>query len=482
MTLATRDVASYTYTPFSAAGGSPQPTEGARQDARRNDIEGLRGIAVLLVVAYHVGVSQVSGGFAGVDVFFVLSGYLITGILVDQVTLRGRVDYVQFYARRMRRLLPAATMTLLVVLTAGAILLGPMERIEPALSAVATSLYSSNVFFLTRAVDYFAASAETNPLLHTWSLAVEEQFYLVWPLLLYGLWRIGRVEAVRVGAIAGVLASTALMAWIAIRDGIPFVTDSGRVYFGTDTHAMTLLVGAVLATYWTQDGAIAALTTRGRRLVSGLGLASLAALVAALRFADPLSWGLYRSGFLIVAVITAGVVAAAAVNGTAFARALSMQPLRWLGQRSYGIYLWHWPIFMVLRPGIDLDARGWPVEVARFGLTFLAAQLSYRYVEMPVRRGAVGRLWAGWRESARLGRPTRAPRVAAATAVGVVVALGVGLSLVRAPTLPVELQGLTPVGTGALTASKDVTASARMPRSPAPRPRTSAPTPTPEPS
>ncbi|MFL6171136.1 MAG: hypothetical protein ACJ711_15790, partial [Ornithinibacter sp.] len=114
--------------------------------------------------------------------------------------------------------------------------------------------------------------------------------------------------------------------------------------------------------------------------------------------------------------------------------------------------------------------------------TFLAAELSYRYVEMPVRRGAVGRLWAGWRESARLGRPTRAPRVAAATAVGVVVALGVGLSLVREPTLPVELQGLAPVGTGALTASKDVTASARMPRSPAPRPRTSAPTPTPQPS
>jgi hypothetical protein len=193
-----------------------------------------------------------------------------------------------------------------------------------------------------------------------------------------------------------------------------------------------------------------------------------------------MSWGLYRSGFLIVAVITAGVVAAAAVNGTAFSRALSIQPLRWIGQRSYGIYLWHWPIFMVLRPGIDLEARGWPVEVARVGLTFVVAELSYRFVEMPVRRGAVGRVWAGRRESVHLGRPTRAPLLAAAT-IGMVLTLGVGLSLVREPTLPVELQGLTAVGTGALTASDTpAAASARMPRTPAPKAPHPPPAPRPQ--
>src|SRR3954471_18636142 len=152
MTLAVPDVASHAGAPSPTAGSS-HPSNGARQDRRRDDIEGLRGIVVLLVVAYHVGISQLSGGFAGVDVFFVLSGYLITGILLGQLMGRGRVDYVQFYARRMRRLLPAATLTLLVVLVAAAILLGPMERIEPALAAIATSLYSSNVFFLDRAVD-----------------------------------------------------------------------------------------------------------------------------------------------------------------------------------------------------------------------------------------------------------------------------------------------------------------------------------------
>ena len=199
----------------------------------------------------------------------------------------------------------------------------------------------------------------------------------------------------------GVLASTTLMAWIAVRDGIPSFTDSGRVYFGTDTHAMTLLVGAVLATYWSQRGAIAALTPQARRTVSGIGLASLVGLVAAFRFVDPMSWALYRGGFLWVGVLTAGVVAAAAVNGTGFARALSVQPLRWVGQRSYGIYLWHWPIFMVLRPGADLEARGWPVEVARFGLT-----LAGRVALVPVRRdaGASGSGRPG------LGRPERAER------------------------------------------------------------------------
>ncbi len=152
-----------------------------------------------------------------------------------------------------------------------------------------------------------------------------------------------------------------------------------------------------------------------------------------------------------------------------------MPPLRWVGQRSYGIYLWHWPIFMVLHPGTDLAARGWPVEAARFGLTVLAAQLSYRYVELPVRRGAVGRLWAGWRQAVRAGRPTRVPRVAAA-AVGLVVALGVGLRAVHEPTLPAELEGLTPVGTGVLTASDAASASARMPGRTTPTPPTTAPT------
>ena len=441
-------------------------------------LDGIRAVAVLAVLVFHANPTWLPGGFLGVDVFFTLSGFLITSLLLSELEARGSIRFGRFYQHRAKRLLPA----LILVLAATSLLALTVAQDAAARvreDVVACALYITNWWYVAHGTPYFESTGRPPLLQHLWSLAVEEQFYLVWPLLLYGLWRLGRVEAVRVGAVAGVLGSTVLMAWIAIRDGVPFVTDSGRVYFGTDTHAMTLLVGAVLATYWTQEGAISVLTTRGRRLVSRLGLAALVALVAAFRFADPLSWGLYRSGFLIVALITAAVVAAAATNSTAFSRALSVQPLRWIGQRSYGIYLWHWPIFMVLRPGVDLETRGWPVELARFGLTLLAAELSYRFVEMPVRRGAVGRMWAGWRESVRLGRPTRAP-LAAGAAVGLVVALGVGLSLVREPTLPVELQGLTPVGTGALTASDTARASARVPVRAAPSPRTPAPTPRPQ--
>ncbi len=444
---------------------------------RMPGLDGVRAVAVAAVLIFHADPTRLPGGFLGVDVFFTLSGFLITSLLLTELEARGTLRLGRFYQHRAKRLLPA----LLLVLTATALLALTVAQDAAARvreDVVASALYVTNWWYIAHGTPYFESTGRPPLLQHLWSLAVEEQFYLVWPLLLYGLWRLGRVEAVRAGAAVAVLGSTVLMAWIAIRDGIPFATDSGRVYFGTDTHAMTLLVGAVLATCWTQGSAMAALTTRGRRVVSGLGLASLLALVAAFRFADPMSWGLYRSGFLIVAVITAGVVAAAAVNGAAFSRALSVQPLRWLGQRSYGIYLWHWPIFMVLRPGIDLDAGGWPVEVARFALTFLAAEVSYRLVEMPVRQGAVGRIWAGWRASVRLGRPTRAPLVAAAT-VGLVVALGVGLGLVREPRLPVELQGLAPVGTGALTASGAAAASARMPVRAAPRPAHPAPTPGP---
>ncbi|HET7822551.1 MAG TPA: acyltransferase family protein [Ornithinibacter sp.] len=446
---------------------APTPVRSGRLQ-RMPGLEGVRAIAVTAVLIFHANPNWLPGGFLGVDVFFTLSGFLITSLLLSELDARGRLRLGRFYLHRARRLLPALVLVLVATsLLAMTVAQDAAARVrEDAISAV---LYVTNWGYVLHGTPYFEATGRPPLLQHLWSLAVEEQFYLVWPLLLYGLWRLGGALAVRIGAAAGVLASTTLMAWIAIRDGIPFVTDSGRVYFGTDTHAMSLLVGAVLATYWSQRGAIAALTPQARRTVSGIGLASLVGLVAAFRFADPMSWALYRGGFLWVGVLTAGVVAAAAVNGTGFARALSVQPLRWVGQRSYGIYLWHWPIFMVLRPGADLESRGWPVEVARFGLTLLAASLSYRYVEMPVRRGAVGRLWADLNEPSGLGPLTRRHLAVIAT-VCTVIALGVGLSVVREPTLPDELRALAPVGTGPLTKARAAEQpTATEPATPAPR-------------
>jgi len=425
---------------------------------RMPGLDGVRAVAVAAVLVFHANPTWLPGGFLGVDVFFTLSGFLITSLLLAELEARGGLRLGRFYQHRAKRLLPA----MFLVLIASSVLAMTVAQDAAARlreDIVASAFYVTNWWYVVHGTSYFDATGRPPLLQHLWSLAVEEQFYLIWPLLLYGLWRLGRVRAVRVGASVGVAASTVWMGWIAVRDGIPVLADSGRVYFGTDTHAMTLLVGAVLATYWTQEHAISVLTARGRRLTSLIGLACLAGLLAIFRLVDPMSWGLYRSGFLWVALITAGFVAAAAVTGTVFSRALSIPPLRWVGQRSYGIYLWHWPIFLVLRPGIDLDATGWRVQVARVGLTLLAAELSYRFVEMPIRRGAIGRLWADWARRSSLAGASRVALTVAVT-TGIIATLGIGLTVVRQPTFQDALGGVTSVGAGKLTAAAGNSAKA----------------------
>jgi peptidoglycan/LPS O-acetylase OafA/YrhL len=425
----------------------------SRSLQRMPGLDGVRAIAVLAVLAFHANESWLPGGFLGVDVFFTLSGFLITSLLLTEVEAAGGIHLGRFYQRRAKRLVPALALVLVATsLLAMTVAQDAAARVREDI--LASAFYVTNWWYVLHGTSYFEATGRPPLLQHLWSLAVEEQFYLAWPLIVYGLWRLGRVRAVRIGAVVGALGSTVLMGWIAVRHGIPGATDSGRVYFGTDTHAMTLLVGAALATFWKQGGVISALTPKGLQVISRAGMAALATLVALFWFIDPLSPGLYRGGFLVVAVVTAVVVASAAVTGTAFARGLARQPLRWIGDRSYGIYLWHWPIFMVLRPGVDLEAQGWPVQVARFGLTFLVAELSYRFVEMPVRRGAVGRIWAGWKESGRLRLASRV-RLAVATTGGLVLALGVGLSAAQEPTLQDALAGVTSVGADSLTAAPD---------------------------
>jgi len=429
-------------------------------------LDGVRAIAVTAVLLFHANPTWLPGGFLGVDVFFALSGFLISSLLLAELGETGAVRFGRFYLRRARRLLPA----LFLVLIATSVLAATIAQDAAARvreDVVAAFFYVTNWWYVLHGQSYFEATGRPPLLQHLWSLAVEEQFYLVWPLLLFGLWRLGGVRGVRIGAAAGALLSTALMAWIAVRQGMPGTADASRVYFGTDTHAMTLLVGAVLATVWTPARIGRALTVRGRRVVSGIGFGSLLALVAIFWFVSPLSAALYRGGFLVVALVSAGVIACSAVTGTVFAGLLASQPLRWLGERSYGIYLWHWPIFMVLRPGVDLDADGFPVQLLRFALTFAAAELSYRFVEMPIRRGALGRGWASWRARGRVGFGLRAGFAALATAV-LVVALGAGLSSAHEPTVEDALGGVSSVGDDPLTPPPTPTGSPGTSQSPAP--------------
>ena len=427
-------------------------------------LDGVRAVAVTAVLLFHANPTWLPGGFLGVDVFFTLSGFLISSLLLAELGETGRLRFGRFYLRRARRLLPA----LFLVLVATSVLAATVAQDAAARvreDVVAAFFYVTNWWYVLHGQSYWEATGRPPLLQHLWSLAVEEQFYLLWPVLLFGLWKLGRVRGVRYGALAGALLSTALMTWVAVRDGMPDLTDASRVYFGTDTHAMTLLVGAVLATVWTPSRIARALTGRGQSVVSISGFVALVTLAAIFWFVGPLSGALYRGGFLVVGLVSAAVVACSAVTGTAFATTLARQPLRWLGERSYGIYLWHWPIFMVLRPGVDLDADGWPVQVLRFALTFAAAELSYRFVEMPVRRGAIGRAWASWRARGRLGLAGRAV-IAAGTTVAVVAALGVGLSSAQERNPEDVLGGVQAVGDDSLTptasASSTTPASATL--------------------
>ena len=407
-------------------------------------LDGVRAIAVTAVLVFHANPDWLPGGFLGVDVFFTLSGFLITSLLLAELDRTGGIRFGRFYVRRARRLLPALFLVLIAT-SLLAITVAQDAATRAREDVVASIFYVNNWWYVAHGTDYFEATGRPPLLQHLWSLSVEEQFYLLWPLLMYGLWRIGKVRGVRYGAALGAIVSTALMTWLAVRDGMPDVSSTARVYFGTDTHAMTLLVGAVLATVWRPQRFAERLTERGRASMTVLGTLSFVGLVAIFWFVGSDTAALYRGGFLVVGLVAAGVIAASAVTGTAFATVLGHQPLRWLGERSYGIYLWHWPIFMVLRPGVDLDLDGWPVQVLRFALTFALAELSYRFVEMPIRRGALGRAWAEWRASGRLGHVLRAGTAAFLSLV-VVVGLGVGLTQAKEPTLQDALGGVTEVG------------------------------------
>lgn len=352
-------------------------------------LDGLRALAVIAVLLYHADLGA-SGGYLGVETFFVLSGFLITALLRAEWEQQGRVNLVDFWLRRARRLLPALFVVLGGVLLLAAVLL-PGELAALRADALAALAYVMNWRLVLSQQSYFDAGLRPSLLQHLWSLAVEEQFYLLWPLLFMLAMRwLGRRGTLAL-ALAGVVASTLAMALL-FDPG----ADPSRLYYGTDTRAAGLLLGAALALAWSPAGA-AASARRGRALdaAGALALGGLLLAYAGFSEAHPL---LYRGGFLAIALVTTLlIVAATHPAARLLPRLLGVAPLRWVGQRSYGMYLWHWPVFMLTRPGLDVPISGWPLLALRFGLVLLLTELSFRYVEQPVRRGALGRWWRGLR-------------------------------------------------------------------------------------
>ena len=399
---------------------------------RLTGLDGLRGIAVIAVVLYHADLGIVSGGFLGVDVFFVLSGFLITTILLNEALVSGTIDRADFYIRRIRRLFPA----LIVVLIASIIAAGFWAH--DAAYGVRRDLPWALTFVLNWSYLFFNQSYFVNlsrpPLLqHLWSLSIEEQFYVVWPLILIALTRVRRINVralVFSVAAVGAIASTLWMRHLAIVDGYPIPNDPSRLYFGTDTHAMGLLIGCALAAVWNANKVNTSLTPDRRTLLNALGVLSIAGLGYFLFGVAQFDESLYRGGFLALSVIVAVLIVVASHPALRFGTILGNPVLRWFGDRSYGIYLWHWFIFMLLRPSIDVQWPDTVTHIVRISLVLVIAELSYRYLEMPVRNGVIGRTLAVWRES---GVPKPTVFMAVVTAVVTIALASASVRVLQAP-------------------------------------------------
>jgi peptidoglycan/LPS O-acetylase OafA/YrhL len=399
----------------------------------RPGLDGLRAVAVLAVVAYHQDLGWAPGGFLGVDIFFVLSGYLITGILCADWDRRGRLDLRRFWIRRARRLLPALVVLVVAVCAAATLLdRGQLHGLRGDVPAAAS--YTSNWWQLAADHSYFARFAPPSLLQHLWSLAVEEQFYLLWPLLLaLGLRFLPRRGLAP--AIAGAAACSAVAMAALHQPG----ADPSRVYLGTDTHAFGLLLGAALAVAL-PPGRLAARPRAGtRRLLDAAGALSAAAVVAGIVGLDQLGTATYRGGLGLVAVASAGLVAVAACPATRTARILGVRPLRWLGARSYALYLWHWPILVLTQDALGPTAAAHaPVRLGTLALAVGLAAASWTLIEHPIRtRGLTAclrRAEAGRRHARRPGTGRRMRLAGVATlAAGMLIVGTAGLILAPAP-------------------------------------------------
>jgi peptidoglycan/LPS O-acetylase OafA/YrhL len=313
---------------------------------------------------------------------------------------------------------------------------------------LAALTYMTNWWYVFDDQSYFEVMGRPPMLLHLWSLAIEEQFYLIWPTAAFLSWRKWGRRGVGVVAVCGALVSTLWMSVLAVMSDAPAAADTARIYFGTDTHGMTVLAGAALAVVWRPSLLPKAIPGSAQIALTTLGTVSLLALAAFFTFvSEGTSW-LYRGGFLVLAIAGGGLIVASSHPAGRFGRAMGNPIMGWMGTRSYGIYLWHWPVFLVTRPDLDLRYGGFWAAATSLALTFLAAEVSYRYIEMPVRRGALAAMW----RRAQYGGQTVRTRMLAAVG-GVLVALvatAVAVAAVPPITADDYLGGVTSVGAGAL--------------------------------
>jgi peptidoglycan/LPS O-acetylase OafA/YrhL len=355
-------------------------------------LDGLRAIAVLAVIAYHLKFSWAPGGLLGVGVFFTLSGYLITDILLADAA-RGGIRLTSFYLARARRLLPALFVVLVVVL-AWVTVIGPHQPSDFREAVGTAAFYVNNWWLILHDVSYFQQFAKAPPLNHLWSLSIEEQFYILWPfMLMLGLRLVpgSKLSIARRARLGGVTLGLAVVSAVVMALLYKPGLDPSRVYYGTDTRAFELLIGAALAMVWPSRRLHGEISETARKLLDGAGAAGLLVVFALFWRAQQYDPFLYRGGFVLLTVATALVVAVLVHPASKLAAVVGCRPMRWIGERSYGIYLWHFPIIILTSPDDQHSVR-LPLAAVQLAATIVVSALSWRYIENPIRRGALKRL------------------------------------------------------------------------------------------
>lgn len=381
----------------------PEPIEGSKSYIPA--LDGIRALAVLAVIFYHLGYGWAQGGLLGVNVFFVLSGYLITDLLLGEYKKNGFVKLKMFWLRRARRLLPAL-FTMLFIVLGWCALFNTTQLPQVKSDMLPAMFYYSNWWFIFEHVSYFAQFGPPTPLGHLWSLAIEEQFYLIWPLLIIAIMKISGSKKV-LGMITtfGIAASVSEMAILYQ----PYA-DPTRLYDGTDTRAFALLIGALLAIYRPRDKKVI-VSQKVNRLANILGGLSFLGLLLMFWQTNEYSRFLYQGGMLVSSLLTVALITIAILPTTAIAKLLSTPLLKWIGERSYGVYIWHYPIIILTTP---YNAPPNLVRsVLQIAASFAFATLSWKYIEQPIRHGAIGTHWNRYKKW-RL-QPTVDPRTAKLT-------------------------------------------------------------------
>jgi peptidoglycan/LPS O-acetylase OafA/YrhL len=349
-------------------------------------IDGLRAIAVTAVIFYHLGFQWIPGGFLGVDLFFVISGYVITRLLLDSIARSGGLDLRGFYKARARRLLPP--MVFMIVVTAFYISIWAQDSVKRFLTDTPFSLTGAmNWWLVFKEQDYFEAIGRPPLLQHTWSLAVETQFYLIWPvLLLIILKRFGK-KVIPVAALAIALISGTALFLVSLQ--LDASSSVSHVYFGTDTHSIGLFLGAALAVSWIPQNFKSEVSNKAQNFIDFIGVFGLVGILGSFLLIDESSPTAYKIAFPLAAVFGAAIITSIVHPASRFAPILQNRVLLWIGERSYAIYLWHWVVFQITRPRVDIDGQDWALIALRILVVLALSDISLKLVELPIRSGKV---------------------------------------------------------------------------------------------